>query len=737
MGSKFIPSFYYDNFSIIKDEFLKVDEEIQNFNTQLFIKDSQLNRMNDLSNIGYYEENDIFDQLKRDIRKNKFKAPNLSEGLSFEIEFLKNLESLEFRINNNISENQYRSILWFQKNKPFKVVELDKNVGSAIISNELFESLTNDLLNDTFTYEEIDFDPTLRIKNEINDKLLNLCSEGLISNRLFKLLEVGNDCKLGSIRILPKIHKKKFGVRPTINYRNHPTSSLCALIDKLLKPFVVTSASYLKDSQHLMQEVENKRFPLDSTLISGDFEALYTNLEHDLVLDYISNFMKDRLSDFKDLKIEGFKAILEMILKYNYFTFRDKFYLQIKGIAMGSKTGPSIANIFVHIVESIWLEENKPLFYKRFIDDIFVILEKEGLLIKIDSLKRAFGSLKLNLVIDKSVDFLDLNINLDNVTGYLNFKVFFKSTKTFSYLLTSSNHPVFVFKNIPKSLFLRIRRICTKTEDYIYFSIILTKYLVLRGYNLKFINRIFSMVLNLDRIDILKYKQRNKTSDYDTIFYCNKYNKGIYNINEIVKKSFSDFLDKYERFKMLKIRVVNKMNFNLAALFIHDFKYKKIYKNCFRKCDNILCSTCFYFNQDYFIDLNNNYLLPILDNSCCNSFFCIYIIKCLYCKSFYIGQTNDISKRVYDHVNDIKTFKMYTYKADKCVAVHFNLKNHNYVRDFSIYIMKKDITPLRRRLMYESFLLNLFDKLKISVFNEFKLPPLIAYNENILLDTIE
>ena len=52
MGSKFIPSFYYDNFSIIKDEFLKVDEEIQNFNTQLFIKDSQLNRMNDLSNIG-------------------------------------------------------------------------------------------------------------------------------------------------------------------------------------------------------------------------------------------------------------------------------------------------------------------------------------------------------------------------------------------------------------------------------------------------------------------------------------------------------------------------------------------------------------------------------------------------------------------------------------------------------------------------------------------------------------
>ena len=37
------------------------------------------------------------------------------------------------------------------------------------------------------------------------------------------------------------------------------------------------------------------------------------------------------------------------------------------------------------------------------------------------------------------------------------------------------------------------------------------------------------MVLNLDRIDILRYKQKNRTSDYDTIFYY-EYNKSIYNI---------------------------------------------------------------------------------------------------------------------------------------------------------------------------------------------------------------
>jgi hypothetical protein len=80
---------------------------------------------------------------------------------------------------------------------------------------------------------------------------------------------------------------------------------------------------------------------------------------------------------------------------------------------------------------------------------------------------------------------------------------------------------------------------------------------------------------------------------------------------------------------------------------------------------------------------------------------------------------------------------MYTFKADKCVAVHFNLKKHNFMRDFSIYIIKKDISPLRKRLMYESFFINLFNELNIKIINDYKFPPLVAYNKNELLDVID
>ncbi len=56
------------------------------------------------------------------------------------------------------------------------------------------------------------------------------------------------------------------------------------------------------------------------------------------------------------------------------------------------------------------------------------------------------------------------------------------------------------------------------------------------------------------------------------------------------------------------------------------------------------------------------------------------------------------------------------------MAIHFNLKNHNYLRDFSIYIIKKDVMPLNKILMFESFFLNLFAELKVNV-----LPLLNAY----------
>ena len=49
------------------------------------------------------------------------------------------------------------------------------------------------------------------------------------------------------------------------------------------------------------------------------------------------------------------------------------YLIQILGIAMGSICGPAIANIYIYCLEKNFLTIHKPFYYKRFIDDLFLI----------------------------------------------------------------------------------------------------------------------------------------------------------------------------------------------------------------------------------------------------------------------------------------------------------------------------------------------------------------------------
>ena len=78
--------------------------------------------------------------------------------------------------------------------------------------------------------------------------------------------------------------------------------------------------------------------------------------------------------------------LLSLASKESYFFFNEVLYKQKDGVAMGSPLGPTLANAFLSHYEKIWLErcpqEIKPLFYRRYVDDIFVLFESQDKLIK-------------------------------------------------------------------------------------------------------------------------------------------------------------------------------------------------------------------------------------------------------------------------------------------------------------------------------------------------------------------
>ena len=61
-----------------------------------------------------------------------------------------------------------------------------------------------------------------------------------------------------------------------------------------------------------------------------------------------------------------------------HFLYNDQYYDQVDGVAMGSPLGPVLTNLFMGVMENVWLSDyNGPpvLFYKRYVDDIFCVFE--------------------------------------------------------------------------------------------------------------------------------------------------------------------------------------------------------------------------------------------------------------------------------------------------------------------------------------------------------------------------
>ena len=64
---------------------------------------------------------------------------------------------------------------------------------------------------------------------------------------------------------------------------------------------------------------------------------------------------------------------MRLILEENSFKFNERHFLQTHGVAMGTKMAVAFSVIFIADLEKRLLTASpfKPLFWKRFIDDIF------------------------------------------------------------------------------------------------------------------------------------------------------------------------------------------------------------------------------------------------------------------------------------------------------------------------------------------------------------------------------
>jgi hypothetical protein len=158
----------------------------------------------------------------------------------------------------------------------------------------LYISLTEKILDDKSTYQCLEVNPLEQCLKDYEDLLFDLLDKKEISIKLYESLK-SNNLKLGNLRTLPKLHKKKFSLRPIISYKKHVTSLICVLIDFIIRPYITNSETYIKDSQDFISKTKDLVIDPNSIRGAGDFESLYSNICHLICLNNFGCFFKDKI----------------------------------------------------------------------------------------------------------------------------------------------------------------------------------------------------------------------------------------------------------------------------------------------------------------------------------------------------------------------------------------------------------------------------------------------------------
>ena len=234
----------------------------------------------------------------------------------------------------------------------------------------------------------------------------------------------------------PKVHKALFNglpnYRPIISQIGSPTYKIV----KYLLDFIslITENEYnLKDSFEFVSMIDKQ--DRNSFKCSFDKSFLFKNVPLEETIEIMIKKVFGKKRKINRLSKSDFRDLLKLTTTGRVFYSNGNYYKYLDRVAMGSPLGPALPNVFLchHKRKRLrkCLVAYAPIFYKRYVDDIFFLLKSEkhvnNLLLYFNS-KHPNISLTCEIEKDRSLAFLDINV----YRGYNKFETSVHHKSTFS-----------------------------------------------------------------------------------------------------------------------------------------------------------------------------------------------------------------------------------------------------------------------------------------------------------------
>ncbi|XP_060074957.1 uncharacterized protein LOC132554659 [Ylistrum balloti] len=338
-----------------------------------------------------------------------------------------------------------------------------------------YEAKVMTMLHDNKTYEQLQTNPTNKLKRRLISILTRLKQESKITESQYRYLYPTAE-NTPRIYCTPKIHKQGNPLRPIVDYTGSIGYNVSRSLADILGPLVGKSEHHVRNSKHLAEAMSTIMIQEDEQFISHDVVSLFTNTPIDDALKIIQKRLESDRSWRKNtnLQIKDIMDLLEFVLTRTYFTFRGNIYQQRFGTAMGSPVSPIVANLFMEHLEQQAIAtapiDCKPSLWKRYVDDILEIIKKGSQKDLTNHINTIDTTNNIKFTCEEETNcgmpFLDTLI-ARREDGTVKLLVYRKKTHTDQYLNFESHHPLHQKLGVVRTLLNRCETIVTEQQDKI------------------------------------------------------------------------------------------------------------------------------------------------------------------------------------------------------------------------------------------------------------------------------
>ncbi|XP_064477758.1 uncharacterized protein LOC135391432 [Ornithodoros turicata] len=314
-------------------------------------------------------------------------------------------------------------------NRTIVILPTDKGKGTVVLNKTDYEKKMEEIFDDPAHFVKLQHDRTLKTERSLVGHLRDLKKKRRIDDPTYRHL-FSSDASIPRAYGLPNVHKPQCLLRPIVSFIGSPTHNLSKFLVQLITPVTEKSGLTVRNSSEFVELTRELTMDHDDVMVSFDAVSLFTNVPTDVAI-----------------------AVAQ-----THFAFRGQVYHQIAGCPMGSPVSVTMANLVMEHLEMTALQRtrHKIKFYRRYVDDTFVIFNQEHVNNFLSTLNDVEPGIQFTYEVeqDNRLPFLDVDVRRCQ-NGKLETSIHRKSCDTENFLNFESHHLIEHKRSVVRSLLRR------------------------------------------------------------------------------------------------------------------------------------------------------------------------------------------------------------------------------------------------------------------------------------------